>query len=380
MSLINQVLQDLDRRHAGASTTPSPSLRVAPPDQHDRPRVVAGAIGAGLVVVVVAAACALLWRQVDAHAASAPAPAAAAPQAAQPAPVVTGHAAWATPQLDAIDFGVASATPALVTMAAARDPREGAMAARATAAGAVEPVRDAVAAAPAPLQEARPAQVALASREAAPATVPLPVQLEKSTPPLAPADRAEADYRRGIELHESARTGDAEAAFSAALQHDGRHTAARRSLAVEWLGRGRTADAERILAEGLALNPQQPQLAVVLARIQAERHELPAAIDTLHASLRGGSAATAPDQAEALALMATLQQGAGQHREAIDAFSAALRQSPQNGAWWIGLGISLAAEGRGPSSREAFERARATGTLSPELLLYVEQRLRTTPG
>jgi len=115
----------------------------------------------------------------------------------------------------------------------------------------------------------------------------------------------------------------------------------------------------------------------MLARIQAERHDMPAAIDTLRSSLRGG-AGTASDQAEALALMATLQQGAGQHREAVDAFAAALRQMPQNGAWWIGLGISLAAEGRHAGAREALERARATPTLAPELLLYVEQRLRAT--
>jgi MSHA biogenesis protein MshN len=51
---------------------------------------------------------------------------------------------------------------------------------------------------------------------------------------------------------------------------------------------------------------------------------------------------------------------------------------PQNGAWWAGLGLSLAAEGRAASAREAFERARATGTLAPELQLYVERRLRAT--
>ncbi len=240
-----------------------------------------------------------------------------------------------------------------------------------------EPTRGAVAPAPAAASaaESRAGQATIASRDPQPAAIALPVQLEKTTPPLAAADRAEAEYRRGIELHERARADDAEAAFIAALQHDGRHAAARRALAVEWIGAGRTGDAERILAEGLALSAQQPQLAVVLARIQAERRDLPGAIETLHSSLRG-NVATTSDQAEALALMATLQQGAGQHREAVDAFAAALRQTPQNGAWWIGLGISLAAEGRNAGAREAFERARATPTLAPELLLYVEQRLR----
>jgi MSHA biogenesis protein MshN len=202
-----------------------------------------------------------------------------------------------------------------------------------------------------------------------------PARVEKITPAPSPAERAESEYRRGIDLHEHANGSDAETAFAAALQLDGRHAAARQALAIAWIGHGRGADAERLLGEGLAQNAQQPQLAVVLARLQAERHDLRAGIDTLRASL-GGNAAAPAEQAEARALMATLQQSAGQHREAIDSYAAALRQAPQNGTWWIALGLSLAAEGRSESAREAFERARSTGTLAPELLLYVEQRLR----
>lgn len=373
MSLINQVLQDLDRRQGSAPSSPAARLRVAPPADAEPRRVLAGAVGAALVVVAIAAASVLVWRRVDAHSAPSPAPA-----TALPAPVAIGHATWPRPPGDAIDFAAAAPGGSLlVTTFAAEEMR--ARAVDVAAAGAVaEPTQGAVAPAvvAASPSEARAVQATIASRDPQSAPIALPVQLEKTTPPLAPADRAEAEYRRGIELHDRARAGDAEAAFAAALQHDGRHAAARRALAVEWIGAGRTGDAERILAEGLALSAQQPQLAVVLARIQAERHDLPAAIDTLRGSLRGGTAT--PDQAEALALMATLQQGAGQHREAVDAFAAALRQMPQNGTWWIGLGISLAAEGRNAGAREAFERARATATLAPELLLYVEQRLRAT--
>jgi MSHA biogenesis protein MshN len=222
-----------------------------------------------------------------------------------------------------------------------------------------------------------PSREALATRNDAVGhdNSPPPMQLEKSTPRPSPAERAEAEYRRGIELHERGQPDEAEEAFAAALQRDGRHAPARRALAVEWLGHGRTADAERLLREGLAQNAQQPMLAIVVARIEAERRDVRGAIETLRASL-GGSAGLA-DRGDAQALMATLQQGAGQHRDAIDAYAAALRQSPHNGAWWVGLALSLAAEGRPESAREAFERARASGNLGPELQLYVEQRLRS---
>jgi MSHA biogenesis protein MshN len=42
----------------------------------------------------------------------------------------------------------------------------------------------------------------------------------------------------------------------------------------------------------------------------------------------------------------------------------------------IGLGISLQALGKLDKAQEAFNRAQATATLSPELSLFVEQQLK----
>lgn len=184
-------------------------------------------------------------------------------------------------------------------------------------------------------------------------------------------------YQRGIGLHRQGRTADAEAAFASALQEDRRHVPARQALAVAFIGEGRHDEAETLLAAGLALSPHQFQLASTLARVKAERRDLAGAIEVLKPALAGGAGAVAPaDHAQALALLGTLQQSAGQHADAIENYAQALRQSPGNGPWWIGLGLSLAADGRAESAREAFARARGTETLSPELLQYVDQRLR----
>jgi MSHA biogenesis protein MshN len=69
-------------------------------------------------------------------------------------------------------------------------------------------------------------------------------------------------------------------------------------------------------------------------------------------------------------------QRLNRHAEAAEQFAAALRVMPGNGVWWMGLGMSLAADGRKDVAREAFSRARASGSLSPELTQYVEQRIR----
>lgn len=45
----------------------------------------------------------------------------------------------------------------------------------------------------------------------------------------------------------------------------------------------------------------------------------------------------------------------------------AIRLAPQNGIWWMGLGISLQGDSRNGEARDVFRRALATNSLSKEL-------------
>ncbi len=126
----------------------------------------------------------------------------------------------------------------------------------------------------------------------------------------------------------------------------------------------------RDLKQGLALDSAQPALAMMLARLQVDSGEAAFALQTLQAS-RGH----AQDDAYYQAFLAALLQRHARHREAVEQYLLALKLIPQNALWWIGAGISLQADNRAKEAREAFGYAASSGSLSPELRLFAEQKL-----
>jgi MSHA biogenesis protein MshN len=132
----------------------------------------------------------------------------------------------------------------------------------------------------------------------------------------------------------------------------------------------RTDDAMSRAKEGLALDSSQTSLAIILARLQVDKGDLQDAIDTLQRSMSAGAA-----NAEYQAFYAALMQRSANHKEAVEHYAAALRLSPQNGVWWMGMGISLQAEGRTDEAKDAYLRAKSSGALSPALATFVDQRL-----
>ena len=198
-----------------------------------------------------------------------------------------------------------------------------------------------------------------------------PARVEKRDRTRSPEDRAEAEFRRAASLLNLGRVGEAEEGFIAALAAYPGHEAARQALVALNLEQRRIDEARRLLQEGVALNPANPRFASVLARIFIERRDYPGALDVLEAGRKAGA-----DNAELQALRGTALQRLGQHADAAEAFQSSLRGEPQSGATWMGLGISLESLGRKPEAADAYRRAAATGTLSAEARNYAEQRSR----
>jgi len=353
MSLINKMLKDLDARAGppGAAPLPADVRPVAAPER--RGPVLRAALVGGALLAVGAGVAGWKMMQTAPTPTAVPAVLAAAPVAARTAVVVDMPAAAPVQVVD-----VAPAVPAPTP-----EPEP-------------EPAPESE---PEPAPEPTPAPAPKRVRPVAPAPTAKPaprtVSVAKNTPAVpaagrtdTPSQRAENAYRRALGVLEDGRVTEAIATLQAGLQIDPRHEAARQTLVGLLIEAGRPDDAMRQLQAALAIDARQPALAMLLARLQLERGG--PAIDTLTRTLP-----YAAGNGEYHAFLAGVLQREGRVHEAADHYQAALKRSPGNGVWWMGLGIALQADKRDAESRAAFMQAQASGTLSPELQAFVERRL-----
>lgn len=371
MSLINQMLQDLDARRAnigggsfGAQVRPVPERRRFHPawwatlalggmligvsgyvvlrPQAPAPQGIASQLPLRLDIDLSAGA---VMQQGSSDtvpiATEAQNPPAAAPTAAV-APPPVAPAAPAAPKLEqtpAQDTGAVGRTPAVI------------------ATSIVAPLPPAKSLVPAPtIHVTEPV---------------IPPVINKQIKELTHGQRAENEYRKAVLALQQGKPAEAMRGLEQALQVDPKHAGARQVLVGVLLDSGQRDEAMQKAREGLTLDPAQSGLAMILARLQLEKGELRLAIDTLERTLP--HAAEKPDY---LAFLAALLQRDERHKQAVEYYLQVLQKAPQNGVWWMGLGISLQAERRNAEASESFRRAKATNSLMPELLAFVEARLR----
>ena len=341
MSLINKMLRDLDARGGAAGAPPQATIKPVVREAR-RPARWLMAGGALLLASLVAGGY-VGWR------------------ALRRPPVVVLAAPVAQPVKSVL---LAPLPPPMM-------PVEPAAAAVEPAAPAPAPVRREAPSSSSSLSSLPPPPPRMQKR----AEKPLAVGVNKPAPAAAPstqlmsaAQRAESEYRRALATLAEGRTTEAIAGLERVLHIDSHHEAARQTLVGLLIENKQPDDAMRQLQPALAADPHQPAMAVLLARLQIERGG--SGIDVLLRTLP-----FAAGNADYLAFFAGALQRQQRHREAAEQYLAALRTNPQNGVWLMGLGISLQAEKRTSEARDAFRKAKASASLTPELQAFVERRL-----
>ncbi|HZP94366.1 MAG TPA: tetratricopeptide repeat protein [Burkholderiales bacterium] len=376
MSLINQLLQDLEKRRASGPEMKSLSPQVRALPQQGRRRTLPLVLLAAAILAAVAAT--FSWQRTREISPPPSAPIAAGKPAPKPQPP-------SAPQRIAPAVETALALPVFrLARELESSPSEPTADRRAKA--AVRPA--AKPAARKPSTQTAPESVAQfstgptggktqavaptpAQADKAPVAETKPPAVEKQARALAPYEKGEIAFRAGVAKLQQGRVKDAEESFRAALHEDPTHAAARQALIGLLVDAGHYLDAEQVLREALQVNPRQPRHAMLLARLELERGDAAAAVETLQNARQYAAA-----DPEYSAFFAAALQRTGRHQEAVQAYRDALARSPGNAIWLIGLGISLRAISDASGARDAFRQAAESKSLSPELQAFADSQLR----
>ncbi|MYM26119.1 tetratricopeptide repeat protein [Duganella sp. FT135W] len=343
MSLINKMLQDLDSRASGgaSSAVQQDEVKSVPSMERDRRPVILIGVAAG--VLVIAAGGWYGWQYWQAHQAPPPAP------PPQPVRMIDNRMPDTTARIQEVP--VAKPVEAVAPKVVETKP---------------EPEAEPVVAKPkrpAP-EHAERAEPVRQPKSVATSPAADGVVLRELTPKQA----SENSYRRALVSLQEGRVSSALADLDRAVEIDPRNEAARQTYVSLLLENRRTDDAIRQLRLALGIDPRQPGLAIILARLQLEKGG--PALDTLLKTLP-----YAGNSSDYHAFLAGVLQREQRHAEAADHYRAALQLAPQNGVWWMGLGISLQADQHLPEAREAYNRARSAGGLTPDLRNYVDRQI-----
>lgn len=185
-----------------------------------------------------------------------------------------------------------------------------------------------------------------------------------------PEEDAEDRYRKALSLVDKGRENQARPLLEEAVKLFPGHVAARQVLATLLNEAGMNREAEAALREGRIASPDNAWFALSLARLQMARGDLEGAAATMRDGIEGRGV-NADYRATYAALLSRLKR----HAEAANQYELALRQQTDQGTWWMGLGLALAAQGKSGDARAAYGRALAAGNLSEKLEDFVRAKL-----
>lgn len=188
---------------------------------------------------------------------------------------------------------------------------------------------------------------------------------------MSAAQRAENFYRQAVVMLQQGRVVEAKEVLRQALGEDPVNLDARQLLVGLLIEEHRQSDAVNLLKDGLRLSPEQTGFSVALARLQLESGGRQEALTTLQDGLQH-----AGDDAEYHAFLAALLQREERHEDAVTHYLIALKSDPAMPSWLVGIGISLQALGKLSDAGDAYSRAQQTQALSPDLAQFVDQRLK----
>ena len=194
--------------------------------------------------------------------------------------------------------------------------------------------------------------------------------MKKMALPLTAEETGIQLYQQAVELTVNNKISEAIAKLQKLLTTDPTHISAREALATLLLKTGKSAQALKILTDGLARDPENLQLVKLHAQILTTQNKLDAALKIL--LQHQPQISQEPDY---YGFIASLYQRTGQYMLAAKLYDQLAKLQPHNATWWIGLGAALESSEENNAAAEAYGYALKSGAdMSPEVRAYVENK------
>ncbi|MBP8160124.1 MAG: tetratricopeptide repeat protein, partial [Aeromonas sp.] len=197
-----------------------------------------------------------------------------------------------------------------------------------------------------------------------------PGVLKIETVNLSEAELATLAERKATTAMARGQLRDAQDNYYQVLVHDPHNQGAREQLAGLLYGEGRLSEAGQLLEEGIRLDPAQADFRLLLARLAISGGDQLKAL--------GWLTGYQPDLASNLDYYATwagLTQELGRNAEAAEIYVKLLRQQPDQGRWWLGLGVAEDGQGHSLRALDAYRNAQLHGNLGEASTSWIEQRI-----
>lgn len=187
---------------------------------------------------------------------------------------------------------------------------------------------------------------------------------------LTPAEQAERAMLKANGARDAGKLDEAMRQYAMALSYEPAHHEARRQLAALHYGQGQAGEAIKLLERGLAQFPEQSSFALLLGRLwreQGNRSQALAALDVI-----GDTDSLSRDK---WLLVADIAREQDDHALAEAAYQKLLGTGMEKAQWWLGLAYAQDAQGKMADARYHYQRALGTTGLSSDARAYIENRL-----
>lgn len=199
-------------------------------------------------------------------------------------------------------------------------------------------------------------------------TIPTAAIAQKREP--TPIERAQTLYQQALSDLQSGRTDAAIQQLQQSVRLNPGAPEPRTRLAQIFQQLKRNTAAQKLLSEGLQQNPGSAVWAMMLSRLQLDQNQTTPAAVTLERAQEAGATGIDLDL-----MLAALYQRGQRYRDAARLYQEVLAKDPQQGKAWLGLAMALDGLQQPADAVQAYRQALQIGGHTAQVDAYIRQRL-----